>query len=110
MPKFDGFLKVYEEAKDKKDDEDESLENKLPELNEGQALVLNSAKADEHYTEPPPRYNEASLVKELEETALAVHRPMRRSSILFRTANMSLSYRYPGAREGSTRRRFPTSW
>ncbi len=44
--KFDGFLKVYEEAKDKKDDEDEALENKLPELNEGQALTLNSVKTE----------------------------------------------------------------
>ena len=78
--KFDGFLKVYEEAKDKKDDEDESLENKLPELNEGQALVLNSAKADEHYTEPPPRYNEASLVKELEEDGIG--RPSTYASII----------------------------
>ena len=78
--KFDGFLKVYEEAKDKKDDEDESLENKLPELNEGQALVLNSVKADEHYTEPPPRYNEASLVKELEEDGIG--RPSTYASII----------------------------
>ncbi len=78
--KFDGFLKVYEEAKDKKDDDDESLENKLPELNEGQALVLNSVKADEHYTEPPPRYNEASLVKELEEDGIG--RPSTYASII----------------------------
>jgi DNA topoisomerase I len=78
--KFDGFLKVYEEAKDKKDDEDESLENKLPELNDGQALALNSVKTDEHYTEPPPRYNEASLVKELEERGIG--RPSTYASII----------------------------
>ena len=78
--KFDGFLKVYEEAKDKKDDDDESLENKLPELNDGQPLALNSVKADEHYTEPPPRYNEASLVKELEERGIG--RPSTYASII----------------------------
>jgi len=78
--KFDGFLKVYEEAKDKRDDEDESLENKLPELNDGQALALNSVKTDEHYTEPPPRYNEASLVKELEERGIG--RPSTYASII----------------------------
>jgi DNA topoisomerase-1 len=78
--KFDGFLKVYEEAKDKKDDDDEALENKLPELNNGQALALNSLKADEHYTEPPPRYNEASLVKELEERGIG--RPSTYASII----------------------------
>jgi DNA topoisomerase-1 len=78
--KFDGFLKVYEEAKDKKDDDDESLENKLPELNDGQALALNSVKTDEHYTEPPPRYNEASLVKELEERGIG--RPSTYASII----------------------------
>jgi DNA topoisomerase-1 len=78
--KFDGFLKVYEEAKDKKDDDDEALENKLPELNDGQALALNSVKTDEHYTEPPPRYNEASLVKELEERGIG--RPSTYASII----------------------------
>ena len=78
--KFDGFLKVYEEAKDKKDDDDESLENKLPELNQGQRLALNSVKTDEHYTEPPPRYNEASLVKELEERGIG--RPSTYASII----------------------------
>jgi DNA topoisomerase-1 len=78
--KFDGFLKVYQEAKDKKDDDDEALENKLPELNGGQALALNSVKTDEHYTEPPPRYNEASLVKELEERGIG--RPSTYASII----------------------------
>jgi DNA topoisomerase-1 len=78
--KFDGFLKVYEEAKDKKDDDDDALENKLPDLNDGQALALNSVKTDEHYTEPPPRYNEASLVKELEERGIG--RPSTYASII----------------------------
>jgi DNA topoisomerase-1 len=78
--KFDGFLRIYEEAKDKKDDDDEALDNKLPALNNGQALALNSVKTDEHYTEPPPRYNEASLVKELEEKGIG--RPSTYASII----------------------------
>src|ERR1700723_3159215 len=68
--KFDGFLKVYEEAKDKKDDEDEELKNRLPALENGQALALNALRPEEHFTEPRPRFNEASLVKELEERGI----------------------------------------
>ena len=51
--KFDGFLKVYEEAKEKKDDEDEELKNRLPALENGQALALNALLPEEHFTEPP---------------------------------------------------------
>jgi len=43
--KFDGFLKVYEEAKEKKDDEDEELRNRLPALENGQALALTRSAA-----------------------------------------------------------------
>ena len=78
--KFDGFLKVYEEAKDKKDEDDEALANKLPALDEGQSLNLNQLKPEQHYTEPPPRYNEASLVKELEEQGIG--RPSTYASII----------------------------
>src|SRR6202000_1658153 len=78
--KFDGFLKVYEEAKDKKDEDDEALANKLPALDAGQSLKLNKLKPEQHYTEPPPRYNEASLVKELEEQGIG--RPSTYASII----------------------------
>ncbi len=78
--KFDGFLKVYEEAKDIKDDEDEALKHKLPALEEGQKLTLKEIKPEQHFTEPPPRYNEASLVKELEERGIG--RPSTYSAIL----------------------------
>src|SRR5277367_3544925 len=78
--KFDGFLKVYEESKDKKDEDDEALANKLPALDEGQSLKLNQLKPEQHYTEPPPRYNEASLVKELEEQGIG--RPSTYASII----------------------------
>jgi DNA topoisomerase-1 len=78
--KFDGFLKVYEESKDAKDDEDEALKHKLPALTEGQKLNLKELKPEQHFTEPPPRYNEASLVKELEERGIG--RPSTYATIL----------------------------
>ncbi|MGH9616011.1 MAG: type I DNA topoisomerase [Acidobacteriaceae bacterium] len=78
--KFDGFLKIYEEAKDAKDADDEALSNRLPELNDGQALSLKELKPEQHFTEPPPRFNEASLVKELEERGIG--RPSTYASII----------------------------
>jgi len=78
--KFDGFLKVYEESKDKKDEDDEALANKLPALDDGQALRLQSLAPEQKFTEPPPRYNEASLVKELEERGIG--RPSTYASII----------------------------
>jgi len=78
--KFDGFLKVYEESKDKKDEDDEALANKLPALEAGDKLTLKELKPEQHYTEPPPRYNEASLVKELEERGIG--RPSTYASII----------------------------
>ncbi|HXE90243.1 MAG TPA: type I DNA topoisomerase [Terriglobales bacterium] len=78
--KFDGFLKVYEESKEGKDEEDEALKHKLPALTAGQKLTLRELKAEQHFTEPPPRYNEASLVKELEEQGIG--RPSTYATIL----------------------------
>ncbi len=78
--KFDGFLRVYEESKESKDDEDEELKHKLPALEAGQKLTLRELKPEQHFTEPPPRYNEASLVKELEERGIG--RPSTYSAIL----------------------------
>jgi DNA topoisomerase I len=78
--KFEGFLKVYEESKDSKDEEDETLQHKLPELTEGQVLTLKSLTSEQHFTEPPPRFNEASLVKELEERGIG--RPSTYSAII----------------------------
>jgi len=78
--KFDGFLKVYEESKEGKDEEDEELKHKLPALEPGQKLALKELKPEQHFTEPPPRYNEASLVKELEERGIG--RPSTYSAIL----------------------------
>jgi len=80
VEKFDGFLKVYKESKEGKDEEDEELKHKLPALEAGQKLTMRSLKPEQHFTEPPPRYNEASLVKELEERGIG--RPSTYSAIL----------------------------
>jgi DNA topoisomerase I len=78
--KFDGFLAVYEEGKDQKDEDDEELKHKLPVVHEGDALKFRSIHPEQHFTEPPPRYTEATLVKELE--ADGVGRPSTYASIL----------------------------
>jgi len=78
--KFDGFLKVYEESKEGKDEEDEELKHKLPPLEAGQKLTMKSLLPEQHFTEPPPRFNEASLVKELEERGIG--RPSTYATIL----------------------------
>jgi len=78
--KFEGFLKVYEESKEGKDEEDEALKHKLPALEIGQRLTLRELKPEQHFTEPPPRFNEASLVKELEERGIG--RPSTYATIL----------------------------
>ena len=80
VEKFDGFLKVYKESREGKDEEDEELKHKLPPLEAGQKLTLKSLNPEQHFTEPPPRYNEASLVKELEERGIG--RPSTYSAIL----------------------------
>ncbi len=78
--KFDGFLKVYEEAKDQADEEDEERKHSLPAVTEGERLKLAALKPEQHFTEPPPRYNEATLVKDLEEKGIG--RPSTYASIL----------------------------
>jgi len=80
VPKFDGFLKVYEEGKDQKDTEDDELKNKLPAVEQGEVLKFRSIEPEQHFTEPPPRFTEATLVKELE--ADGVGRPSTYASIL----------------------------
>src|SRR5438105_2509307 len=63
--KFDGFLKVYQEGRDEKPEEDED-ERSLPLVSKGEALSLNKIDPEQHFTEPPPRFTEATLVKVLE--------------------------------------------
>jgi len=78
--KFDGFLKVYVEGKDQKDEEDEELKHRLPQVSEGEKLKFRALVPQQHFTEPPPRYTEATLVKELE--ADGIGRPSTYASIL----------------------------
>jgi DNA topoisomerase-1 len=78
--KFDGFLAVYEEGKDEKDDEDDERAAKLPKVEKGEQLKLNSLTPNQHFTDPPPRYTEATLVKALEEKGIG--RPSTYASIM----------------------------
>ena len=75
---FDGFLKLYKEGSDE-DDEDESA-RMLPPMAERDPLTRGAVAADQHFTQPPPRYSEASLVKKMEE--LGIGRPSTYASIL----------------------------
>lgn len=74
---FDGFLKLYEEGRD---EEDEAGDGILPVLSVGEALDLADITSNQHFTQPPPRYTEATLVKRLEE--LGIGRPSTYASIL----------------------------
>jgi DNA topoisomerase-1 len=82
VQKFDGFLKVYQEGRDEKpaEDEDEDQERTLPKVEKGEVLKLNSISGEEHHTEPPPRYTEATLVKALEEKGIG--RPSTYAAIM----------------------------
>jgi DNA topoisomerase-1 len=75
-----GFLAVYEEGKDAKTSEDEDEGRKLPAMKLGQNVPLQSIHTDQHFTEPPPRFSEASLVKTLEEYGIG--RPSTYASII----------------------------
>jgi DNA topoisomerase-1 len=85
VQKFDGYLRVYQTpaaVTDRDDDEkDDDGEGKnLPRVEEGQVLRLDQIRPDQHFTEPPPRYTEATLVKELEEKGIG--RPSTYASII----------------------------
>ena len=76
--KFDGFLAVYQEGRD--DDPDDEESRRLPAMSEGEVLKRESLAVTQHFTEPPPRFSEASLVKRMEE--LGIGRPSTYASIL----------------------------
>ncbi len=76
--KFDGFLALYTEDKDDQADDEDA--RRLPEMAAGEPLQKRSIAATQHFTEPPPRYSEASLVKRMEE--LGIGRPSTYASIL----------------------------
>lgn len=68
--KFDGFLKLYSEGRDDEEDEEN---RRLPAMTQGDALARRKVTVDQHFTEPPPRFTEATLVKKMEE--LGIGRP-----------------------------------
>jgi DNA topoisomerase I len=74
---FDGFLTLYQEGRDDEEDEDG---RRLPAMAAGEALTRRSIDASQHFTEPPPRFSEASLVKRMEE--LGIGRPSTYAAIL----------------------------
>ena len=76
--KFDGFLAVYQEGRD--DDSEDEDSKRLPVINQGETLKRESLSVNQHFTEPPPRFSEASLVKRMEE--LGIGRPSTYASIL----------------------------
>lgn len=75
-----GFLAVYEEGKDTKAAEDEDEGRKLPAMKTGDRVPLDRIHADQHFTQPPPRFTEAALVKALEEYGIG--RPSTYASII----------------------------
>lgn len=80
VQKFDGFLKIYQEGRDEKAEDDDEAERSLPRVEEGETLKLNSLTPEQHFTEPPPRYTEATLVKALEEKGIG--RPSTYAAIM----------------------------
>ena len=83
---FDGFLKVYSEGRDDREylaasgDRDEDDEGRLPQIMQGEAADKRAVTPEQHFTQPPPRYTEATLVKRMEE--LGIGRPSTYASIL----------------------------
>jgi DNA topoisomerase-1 len=75
---FAGFLKLYEEGKD--DGEEEKDDPTLPQVSEGETLSVQKISPEQHFTEPPPRYSEATLVKRMEQ--LGIGRPSTYASVL----------------------------
>src|SRR5690606_29669986 len=74
---FPGFLAVYEESTS---DDEQAPESSLPDINEGDVITVKDIRAEQHFTEPPPRFSEASLVKALEE--FGIGRPSTYASII----------------------------
>ncbi|MCE2578389.1 type I DNA topoisomerase [Komagataeibacter sp. FNDCR1] len=83
MIAFDGFLRLYSEGRDDsatKSEDDSDQDRMLPAMSEGDGLKRGDVTADQHFTQPPPRYSEASLVKKMEE--IGIGRPSTYASIL----------------------------
>jgi len=93
--RFDGFLKLYEAAEEKKDEDDDSP-GRLPNLDGVSTLGLDELLPEDHFTQPPPRYNEASLVKELEERGIG--RPSTYASIISTIQDREYVVKHGGSR------------
>jgi len=96
--KFDGFMRVYIEGQDEPDGDDAAT---LPELNEGEELKLLEFKPEQHFTQPPPRFSQATLIKELEDKGIG--RPSTYASIM--TSILNREY----VEEDESKRMRPTS-
>jgi DNA topoisomerase I len=96
--KFDGYMRVYRE---KRDDEPEEVEGLLPDLSEGERLELRSLDPEQHFTQPPPRYTEATLVREMER--LGIGRPSTYSPTVQLLSSPAREYV-----RAESRRLFPT--
>ncbi|MDQ2855310.1 MAG: type I DNA topoisomerase, partial [Acidobacteriota bacterium] len=80
VQKFDGFLKLYQEGRDEKTEEEDEAERSLPRVTKGETLDLKKISPEQHFTEPPPRFTEATLVKALEEKGIG--RPSTYAAIM----------------------------
>ena len=98
---FDGFLRLYLEGND--DENTEETTELLPKLTVGQSLKLKQATAQERYTQHPPRYSEAALVKKLEE--LGIGRPSTYAPTI--ATIVSRGYVMKDSREAQTRKIWP---
>ncbi|MFN6925071.1 MAG: type I DNA topoisomerase [Tabrizicola sp.] len=77
---FDGYLKVYDQGRDDRQEGEDDDEGRLPQVMQGEALDKGAITPEQHFTQPPPRYTEATLVKRMEE--LGIGRPSTYASIL----------------------------
>ena len=98
--RFDGFLRVYMEGRDDKTEEDDDAEKRLPALTEGEQLTLHKVTPNQHFTQPPPRFTQATLIKELEDKGIG--RPSTYASIMGTILNKEYVV------EGEQRRLRPT--
>jgi len=77
---FDGYLKIYDQGRDDRQDGDEEDEGRLPQIMQGEAAEKGAVTPEQHFTQAPPRYTEATLVKRMEE--LGIGRPSTYASVL----------------------------
>jgi DNA topoisomerase-1 len=77
---FDGFLKVYDESRDDRGEDGEDEDGRLPQIMQGEPADKRKVAPEQHFTQPPPRYTEATLVKRMEE--LGIGRPSTYASIV----------------------------